>query len=145
MSASGESLFTAKFRVVSRAFSAVISERRFLNPLRFGRLSWALWSHKVIRWIVPFILPVHLCATAALAATSPMRFWFWAQIAFYGAAFVGRLIDLGSGRPRWFFIPYYFCVVNLAAACGVIGAILGRRIPLWKPDRSYLMTSTETR
>ena len=56
------------------------------------------------------------------------------QLAFYGLALTGWALSRtrwGRLKPLW--IPYYFCLVNLAAAAAVISVVGGVRFERWDP------------
>jgi hypothetical protein len=57
------------------------------------------------------------------------------QLLFYTLAGVGWLMDLGGKRSRLAFLPYYFVLVNLAAAWGAWNGLAhrGRGAGIWEP------------
>lgn len=135
---SAGSLFETKRRIVLRAISTLFGERRFLNPRRFGRAAWCLWSHKVLRWLAPVPL-AGLLGTSFILVDQPLYgIFFGLQSIFYASAVIGLALEKYSVRMRGFFIPYYFCVVNAAAAAAVLGALRGREIRTWTPTRHPL-------
>ena len=96
-----------------------------------GRPKWnqpALWwgylSHKVLRWISPFLLLALLAGNVAAVAAGPANVWRWdlclglllLQGLFYALAAVGAA--LGGRLPRILCVPYYFCLTNAAALAG---------------------------
>ncbi len=44
----GSQELSMRVRVAIRSLNALVRERRFLNPLKYGRFAWQLWSHKVL-------------------------------------------------------------------------------------------------
>ena len=38
-------------------------------------------------------------------------------------------------RFRIFYVPYYFLLMNIAAAAGICGTLAGRRFAVWTPER----------
>ncbi len=130
--------FRRKVRVMTRGLRGVWVNRELLNPIRHGFYSVQLFSHKVLRRLVafPLLLLVFLIP------------WQWnqggwlqalaiAQLGFYSLAAIGFLGG-GSwlGRQRLFSIPYYFCLVNVAAIAATTNVLLGRRIERWESHRS---------
>lgn len=122
-----------KTRIIAKDFSALLAHRDLLNPVGHGRVAAALWSHKLLRWLVPYFLLVMFAANIALLSRLACRVLFAAQIAFYVASCFGYWAR--SRRGLWS-IPASFCLVNLAALVGTLKALAGRSSGAWKPDRS---------
>ena len=130
---SGE--FRRKVRIVNRSLGAVLRVPQALNPFRVGRFAFQLFFHKVLRWFVPFFLVGMLASSLALALEGSLlyRGLFALQVGFYGVALLGFVP--GARRLRVVYVPFYFCVVNAAAALGVLRLMLGSRIAVWNPQR----------
>jgi hypothetical protein len=59
---------------------------------------------------------------------------FGAQVLFYVCSIVGRLLrDNRFGRVKLFYVPYYFCLANVAALLGVLSRMMGKRVVVWQP------------
>ena len=83
-------------RIAAGAFRALSHFRDLLAP-RHGFTAFALWSHKVLRWLVPQALLVALITNAVLATRSSVyAFLLFAQC---GAYFLAALGLLGTS-PR---------------------------------------------
>jgi glycosyltransferase involved in cell wall biosynthesis len=128
--------FNRKVRIVTRGLRSVWGIRELLLPWRGGFYSVQLWSHKIVRRLVGF-----LAAGIFLTNLSLVRRPFWrlvlvGQAAFYGLATLGWC---GSGRgwarKPWFYLPYYFCLSNIAATLGIIQFLRQRRVTIWEPRR----------
>ncbi len=123
-----------KTRIIAKDFRALLAHRDLLNPFRRGSVAFALWSHKLLRWLVPYFL-IAIFAANALALSRPtLRAIFALQIAFYCAAFIGLFGRNHSLRAPWS-IPVSFCLVNFAALIGTLKGLAGRSSSAWKPDR----------
>jgi cellulose synthase/poly-beta-1,6-N-acetylglucosamine synthase-like glycosyltransferase len=131
----GGSEFRRKVRVMNRGLRAAFSLGDLLLPWRGGFYSIQVLSHKVLRRTLPFFLLTAVVAGIWLTALSPVWWLVLApQLAFYGLAAAGwaaRTRGWGRARPLW--IPYYFCLVNLAAAAAVISVVGGVRFERWDP------------
>lgn len=127
--------FRRKARIVNRSLRAVFRVPAVLNPRRVGMFSVQLLLHKMLRWFVPLFLCGMLVA-AAVPAVHGERRYVWAiglQIAVYLTAFL-RFIPY-TGRLKPVLLAWYFCVVNAAAAVGILQQLFGRRIAVWTPER----------
>ncbi len=97
-----------------------------------------LFSHKVLRRLVVFPLIALLLITPLLWFHGTFyRFVLLAQVLFYGTAFLGtRLKGAQRGPLKLLAIPYYFCMVNIAALFAALNIIRGHRIECWEPQRT---------
>jgi cellulose synthase/poly-beta-1,6-N-acetylglucosamine synthase-like glycosyltransferase len=127
--------FRRKVRIVNRSFRGVLRVPQTLNPFRVGWFAPLLFVHKVLRWLVPFFLALLLVGNVLLCRTDlPIFRWILiAQFAFFAIALLG----LFPGVCRWkpVYLAYYFCMVNLAAARGVLGLFVGQKFVVWSPHR----------
>jgi cellulose synthase/poly-beta-1,6-N-acetylglucosamine synthase-like glycosyltransferase len=133
----GTSELRRKVRVMNRGLRAAFSLGELLLPWRGGFYSVQVLSHKVLRRLVPFFLVTALSASIWLTASSAV--WWLVlgpQLTFYGlavAGWAGRTRAWGRARPLW--IPYFFCLVNAAAAIAVLSLLGGLRFERWEPAR----------
>jgi cellulose synthase/poly-beta-1,6-N-acetylglucosamine synthase-like glycosyltransferase len=126
-----------KVRVMNRGLRAAFSLGPLLLPWRGGFYSVQVLSHKVLRRFLPFFLLTAVAASAWLVTSSPV--WWLVlgpQLLFYGlavAGWAGRGHAWGRARPLW--VPYYFCLVNAAAAIAVLSVLGGVRFERWEVAR----------
>lgn len=120
-------------RIVTRGFTGLSRHPGLINPFARPLLSWLIVSHKVLRWLVGYYF-LGMVVSSLLLATFP----------FYLATFGGLTLILGlaylgyrapGDQPRWMAIPYYFVLVNLAAALGVMDYLRGEKVISWTPVR----------
>jgi cellulose synthase/poly-beta-1,6-N-acetylglucosamine synthase-like glycosyltransferase len=128
-----------RVRLMSRGLRGVWLRRGLLNPVRYGFYSVSLFSHKILRRLAPLWLIVLALSSAVLALTREPLYVAAAagQAMFYtlaslGAALRGR--PLGRAKPL--LIPFYYCMANAASAAAIVLFLRGKRIALWRPQRS---------
>jgi len=121
-------------RVVNRGIRGVGFMREALNPLRHPFLLFQLISHRLLRWGIPFLLILTFVANAFLLDRRFYQLTFAAQVAFYGAALAGLVLDRLGIRPRGAFIPLYFCLVNLAPLLAVWSLLKGEKKIVWETN-----------
>lgn len=125
--------FQRKVRTIVRGMAVVSAQRDLLNPLRYGFFAIQLWSHKVLRWMVPFFLVGLLGANAQLLDEGMLfRATFFAHIGFYLLAAAGsRWVSC----RRWALcrIPYFFCMANVAILVAWWKYLRGARFVVWEP------------
>jgi cellulose synthase/poly-beta-1,6-N-acetylglucosamine synthase-like glycosyltransferase len=144
------SMLRLKARIISKDFRALLVHRALLNPFRYGAIAVSLWSHKLLRWLVPYFLFAAFAANLFLLDRPFFRASFILQSAFYVLALLGCLrgtacdrgdhLENGAARSPatrlpWS-LPMSFCVVNLAALIGTLKCVTGRTSAHWKPERS---------
>jgi cellulose synthase/poly-beta-1,6-N-acetylglucosamine synthase-like glycosyltransferase len=123
-----------KTRIIAKDFSALLAHRDLLNPFRHGATAVALWSHKILRWLVPYFLLAMFAASLCLVSRPAYRAVLAVQVAFYSAATLGFILRIRRQYPLWS-VPTSFCLVNFAALIGTAKALAGRSSGAWKPDR----------
>jgi len=129
--------FRRKVRIVNRAWRATMSMKGLMNPFGHGLFAWMLISHKLMRWLVPAFLTTLLLVNFALIDQHPIyRIALWTQVAFYGAALTGALLRRYVELPIFLYVPYYFCLVNLASAKGILEAFKGKKYTTWSTARA---------
>jgi cellulose synthase/poly-beta-1,6-N-acetylglucosamine synthase-like glycosyltransferase len=123
--------FTRKVRIAAANFNAIPYIVQLLNPCD-GFVALALWSHKIVRWCVPFLAIGALVTNVFLL---PMG-WiyvlaFAGQLLGYGAAVVGYLEDRLFRRAGPFTLFYYLVAMNLAMFLGFWRSITHSQKTAW--------------
>lgn len=125
--------FDRKVRTVLRGLTVFFRHLEFLNPFRYGRFAYQYFCHKLLRWMVPFLLAVALASNLVLAFDSTAYALLLAlQVIFYLAAGL-HFAGLG-GRSPWLRLPRYFVTVNLAILVAWWRYLRGRRMVMWAPS-----------
>jgi biofilm PGA synthesis N-glycosyltransferase PgaC len=125
--------FNTKVRMIAGGMQSMRLELRTI----FSSVGFALkfLSHKLLRWIMPLVLLTLLVTSALLAARPPFAALpgviLWAQVAFYALAALGWLLNARDSRPTLAYVPFYFVVMNFAAAGGLWRYVRGRHSVLW--------------
>jgi cellulose synthase/poly-beta-1,6-N-acetylglucosamine synthase-like glycosyltransferase len=129
--------FRRRVRLMTRGLSGVLLRRELLNPSRFGFYSVALASRKVLRRVLPLTFPVVFVVSILLAPTAPFYYAVAAaQVGFIGLATLGwALRGTRFGKSPIFYVPFFFCLANLASASALWNVARGRRIERWTPQR----------
>lgn len=125
--------YARKVRTVTRGIAGLARNIEVLNPFRFGLFALQVWSHKVMRWAVPWFMLLALLSSWALARTH----WFYAA-AFAAQAALYVLASWARGRPALpalLKIPYFFVQVNVAIAHATLAFLFGKRVTVWEPSK----------
>lgn len=137
----GSQELSMRVRVALRSLNALIQERRFLNPWKYGRFAWQLWSHKVLRYGAPILWLTALAANISLAADSslPGRSLYLALLAaqavLIATGVAGFLLQARRPRAGLLGKPYYFLLTNVASLIATVRYLKGDRMITWKPMR----------
>jgi cellulose synthase/poly-beta-1,6-N-acetylglucosamine synthase-like glycosyltransferase len=126
--------FSMRVRVVTRGIRGLLSVPELLQPWKFGWVSFQLWSHKVLRWLISVFLLLCLTSSTFLFR-EPFYAWILAaQLLFYGSALLSLTLPLQKvWKPLG--IPLYFCALNAAALVSMIEALRGKKYVVWETVR----------
>ncbi len=127
--------FKRKMRTVRVGATVLYAMRHLLNPFKYGWVSFFLFSHKLLRWLFPFLM-ISFFATNALLIQEGFiySFIFYLQMLFYLFAFLGFLIKK-TMPVKLFTVPFYFCMYNVCAIVGLFNFIFGEKTEIWEVER----------
>ena len=127
--------YQRKYRTVIRGITALWINRSVLNPFRYGLFSFQVWSHKVMRWLVPWFM-ISLLVTSIMLVQEHWVYIFFLvlQIIFYTLALIGLISESAQDRTV-FKVPYFFMTVNFAIAQAFLAFLFGKRITVWTPSK----------
>lgn len=130
--------YRRKVRIITRAVYTLMR----LGPqwIRRPWLAFRIVSHKFLRWLVPVFALVLLgvCAISAAArpeAANPLVWLLGAQAAFYAAGAAAHWMPRLRDRHGLLALIYYFLVINVASAWGLLNYVRGHRVTRWKTIR----------
>ncbi len=129
--------FSMRVRVISRGMNGLWYMRELFNPFRYGFISFQLFSHKVLRWMIPFWLLLLLLTNLYLIGQGSTFYTlcFVLQVLFYAGAAGGYLLDRMGRKIRLLALPLYYCVVNAASMAAFFRIIAGRKSIVWETVR----------
>lgn len=126
--------YQRKSRTVIRGMSAVARKVAVLNIFKYGLFSFQVWSHKIMRWLVPwFMLGLVISSVFLIEDMIIYRLVLLLQLLFYSLAITG-FISKTARKQFLFKIPFFFMQVNIAIAHAAIAFISGKRVTTWKPS-----------
>ena len=127
--------YARKRRTVLRGMAGLAAAREVLNPFKFGLFAFQAWSHKLMRWAVPWFLLLLFVISLALAGQGGIYLWVLiAQLAGYGLALLGW-VSRAARENSFVRLAFYFCQVNLAMADALLRFLKGERVITWDPSR----------
>jgi hypothetical protein len=126
--------YQRKVRTAIRGMAALMRIPEVLNPARYGLFAFQVWSHKVMRWLVPWFLLLALVANVILASRGGIyAALLGLQCVGYGLVsathFVPALRRITLLRIAWYFIQS-----NVALAQAGARFVAGERVTFWEPS-----------
>lgn len=127
--------FMRRVRSTERGWRGLMRMRGLLNPVRHGLYAVQLFSHKALRRLVAFLLPLLLVVNGLILDQGVIYQWsFLAQLVLWSA---GLLAVMGPGTIR---IPGaglcgFFVMGHTAMALGILRAASGIQSRRWSPIR----------
>ena len=127
--------FKMRVRVVTRGMRGLLFVRHLFNPVRYPFVSFQLFSHKVLRWLVPIFMLVALGANSFLLDHTLYRVTILLQATLIGLALLGWLAERLRLRVPLVGIPLYFATVNAAAVVAMYRIWQGHKAVTWETVR----------
>ena len=107
-----------------------------LNPFRYGFYAIQLISHKIFRYAVPIcMVGIFLSSVFLMQASVFFETMMMLQLIFYSLALMGWFTRRRKHHAI-LYIPFYFCVTNVALLVGIIKFLSGKKMVIWKPIRT---------
>jgi glycosyltransferase involved in cell wall biosynthesis len=126
--------YQRKVRTVLRGITGLMRHADVMSPLRDPLFAWQVFSHKLMRWLVPAFLAGLLITSAGLSG----QHWLFSaalagQIVLYVVAFLAhwRPGMQGNSLVR---LVYFFCQVNVAILHAALRYLSGGRMTIWQPS-----------
>ncbi len=121
--------FTRRVRLATGSFRALGQMVRTpLDPMT----AFAFFSHKVLRWILPFPLMAMLVSSGLLWGRPLYRIALLGQLAFYLWAAMGFLFRQRLQSVRFGLLGYYLLAIHLAFLVGFVRFLGGSKETAWQ-------------
>jgi cellulose synthase/poly-beta-1,6-N-acetylglucosamine synthase-like glycosyltransferase len=121
--------FTRRVRIATGSFQAL---GQLLQARLDARTKFAFLSHKVLRWIIPFLLIGMLLSSASLWPQPFYRALFLGQLLFYAWGVLGYLLRARVQRVRYMLLGYYLIAMHLAFLVGFVHFIFRHNEAGWR-------------
>lgn len=126
--------YQRKVRTVLRGMVGLSRHTEVLNPFTLGGFAFQTFSHKIMRWLVPWFLLGTFLTSAALSTEGAVyALALWAQLAFYGIAITAHFLP-NLRNASLVKIVYFFVQVNVAIFESSIKFLSGQRMTKWTPS-----------
>ena len=130
--------FKRRRRTALGGLEVFFSELSLLNPFKYGFFSLELLSHKLLRWLTPFLFLLLVLCNLFLLQHFIFKLTLLVEIFSVFIALV-YLFFLANKKLTGFFSMiesvFYFYLVNLALLLAWTKFILGKREIIWEPSK----------
>jgi cellulose synthase/poly-beta-1,6-N-acetylglucosamine synthase-like glycosyltransferase len=123
--------FRRRVRIGAGDAHALRHTWRLLLPSQ-GMLAVSYWSHKVVRWMGPWLLIAVFASNVALADRPWARLLLYAQMSLYATGLLGLLLWRLPVVGRIATAVWYFMVLNTALLLGTMKFLTGRSASVWQ-------------
>jgi len=121
-------------RIVSQSLRGLWYMKRLLNPFKYGFFSVMLFSHKILRRLIPIFLLILFFSSFYMSfKNKAIALFFILQLFFYSQALVYHLNITPSWLRKLTSVSYYFYLGNLGTFLGLMDFIRGKKISKWEP------------
>lgn len=127
--------FNMRVRVAVRGMRGLLYMKKLFNPFRFGFVSYQLFGHKVMRWLVPVFVIIAFAANAFLLDNRFYQVTFALQAAFFVLAGLGHLAARWNLKLLPMSVPLFVVTVNLAMLTAMWRVMKGVRAVTWETVR----------
>lgn len=129
--------FPRKVRTMKRGLQTLWYKRALLNPLRYGRFAFCLWSHKVARWApYPLLVPAGVALIVLATRHREAAVLLAASVVVVAVGIVGMRWPSTSRPPKLVSLAGYALATNAAGLLAWWQALhAGRGSAIWEPTR----------
>lgn len=121
--------FTRRVRLAVGSFRSL---GKLIGPALSGFTGVAFLSHKLLRWLLPFLLIGLFLSNAFLLRLPLYRFVFIGQVIFCVWACAGFLFRYRMQRVRFALMGYFLLAMNVAFLVGFFRFLTGREETTWQ-------------
>jgi len=121
-----------KIRVISREWFALMRHASLLNPFKFPQPCFSLFSHKLIRWLIPHFSIILLIVNLYLLNIPFYSFTFAIHVSFLLAGIIGLILENMNRSFKGLKIPTYWIAMNYAALLAFTRFVFGKQQKTWE-------------
>lgn len=132
--------FRRKVRTFIGGIVALVAYKDLLNPIKHGLLTLQLISHKLLRWVTPFLLVLVFLSNLMLLNRSDLfRFVFFLQLAVYSMGLFNLIPIIRIRNIKIIHAVFFFFLSNAAIMYGWFRYLSGEKEITWPPSKRYLV------
>lgn len=128
--------FNTRRRITLRGLVGLSAFKGLINMFKMPLLTLQLFFHKILRWLVGLLVLVNLFSCVALSTHWFFKAMLVLYVLLFLAAGAGYLAERLGFAVKFFSVPYYFVLVNMAATAGVFDFLRKKQVVSWQPIRT---------
>ncbi|MHC1739092.1 MAG: glycosyltransferase [Ignavibacteriaceae bacterium] len=124
--------YKRKVRFSSTNFQTISFFKEFVCFKPF-LISYAFWSHKILRWFFPLFTVIIFILS--LIQSNKNDFYYYMtvfQLIFYSLAMLGFIFNKLKIKISLFSLPYFFTLANIAIIAGFIRFLKNKHSVIWE-------------
>ncbi len=123
--------FHRRVRIGIGNFQTLAKMGYMIHP-RYGATAYTFFSHKILRWISPFLMLAMLIGSLALLHIFFYRAVLCLQVLWYAIAALGGLLNRCGIHLPGIILFYHFTILNIAFLLGFFNWLGGARQVIWR-------------
>jgi cellulose synthase/poly-beta-1,6-N-acetylglucosamine synthase-like glycosyltransferase len=123
-----------KVRIISREWKALQKYSCLLNPFRFGRISFVLFSHKLIRWLA-FVFLLMMFASSLFIRSSFYQLVFILQLIFYAIGVLELVLQSMKKHIPSTGLIAYVTAMGWSSMLAFFRFVFNMQSGIWNPVR----------
>lgn len=128
-----EGELNARERMTLRNFTCTLSKYKLLNPFRFPLVSFSVISHKILRWLTPYLMiSLFFFNLFLLKEGHFYELTFYCQMMFYSLGFIGFVAAENNHHIPIASSAFSFILANIGFFLGILKSVMGQRITVYK-------------
>ncbi len=128
-----KSEFDRKVRIMPRNLETLKHTKSLIFSSRL-LISYALWSHKIIRWFSPILFLLLFGLNMILFQSAGIfKILFYSQLLVYFCVLIGFVLNRMNLKIVPFLMIYYFFITNVALIVGLQKYLLKTHKSIWEP------------
>jgi len=126
--------YKMRVRVTLRALWALYDMRKLLNIVQFKLFAWQVLTHKFLRYLgFIFLIGLYVSNVFLVSKAAFWGFIYVLQHLFYALVLLVHTRTKKQKSVGLLYIPYYFVLLNIAAAHAFMKFLRGQRQVTWTP------------
>lgn len=129
--------FNKRVRIANRNILGLVYMRKLLNVFKYGMFSTQLFSHKILRLLMPILIALLFISNLFIISKSSLYAYFlYNQFVFYLLGTAGYVVQrFLNKRNKFCCVPLFFCLTNIGVFVGLIKFLKGQKKAIWEPVR----------
>jgi cellulose synthase/poly-beta-1,6-N-acetylglucosamine synthase-like glycosyltransferase len=129
-----------RVRVIRGGITGLLYAKAILNPFKYPLASFQLISHKLLRWLVPYIaIVLFIVSTMGLLMEGSVELTYlvFLQILYYTSVLANLGLKKLNINIKVLGVPYYLFVVNACSLVAIFKTLTTEIEATWETDRAH--------